>query len=146
MNPRHYRCGRNPVLPSSCSFPSCQARPKSSSRIESKRPSAAASSAIARFTSPIGDRSTICCTAPAFGNAQQDAQLRRAIFPRVIGLVVEHTRYDSSRKRRQLNQPAVMLRPGKDPRKNTGNASRVSIPIGTLFRDCAQNSKHRIKC
>ncbi len=31
------------------SFPSCQARPKSSSRIESKCPSAAASSAIARF-------------------------------------------------------------------------------------------------
>jgi hypothetical protein len=37
------------------SFPSCQARPKSSSRIESKRPSAAASWAIARFTSPISD-------------------------------------------------------------------------------------------
>ena len=37
------------------SFPSCPARPKSSSRIESKRPSAAASWEIARFTSPVSD-------------------------------------------------------------------------------------------
>jgi len=47
------------------SFPSCQARPKSSSWIESKRSSAAASFPIARFASPISDRSAICCSAPA---------------------------------------------------------------------------------
>jgi hypothetical protein len=37
-------------------------RPKSSSWIESKRCSAAASSPFTRFTSPISDRSAICCS------------------------------------------------------------------------------------
>ena len=81
---RYYRCGRNPVLPRWRRAASRVARrvQKSSSRIESKRPSAAASSAIARFTSPISDRSAICCPAQALfgllnevfaylGNAQQ---------------------------------------------------------------------------
>jgi hypothetical protein len=40
-------------------------------------------------------------------NAQQDAQLPRAVFPRVPAPVVEHTRYNSSRKRRRFRQPAA---------------------------------------
>jgi hypothetical protein len=94
------------------SFPSCQARPKSSSRIESKRPSAAASWAIARSTSSISDAVRFAGRhRPLFGllnkvfaclaNAQQDAQLPRVVFPRVPTPVVEHTRYNSSRKRQR---------------------------------------------
>jgi hypothetical protein len=49
-------------------------------------------------------------------NAQQDAQLPWAVFPRVPAPVVEHRRYNSSRKRRHLNQPATILDSRKDPR------------------------------
>ena len=45
----------HPFLYGGEQLPELPARPKSSSRIESKRPSAAASWAIARFTSPISD-------------------------------------------------------------------------------------------
>jgi hypothetical protein len=90
-------------------------------------PSAAASWAIARFTSPVSDAARFAGSAQALfsllnkvfaclENAQQDAQLPRAVFPRVPAPVVEHTRYNSSRKRRQLNQPAAAEAGRKDPR------------------------------
>ena len=118
------------------SFPSCQARPKSSSWIESKRPplplalrlpaSRRRSATAARLLLGTG---LICLLSEVFaclGNAQQDAQLPRAVFPRVPASAVEHTRYNSSRKRRQLKQPASPLRAGKDPEKVlTGQRSRA---------------------
>jgi len=51
-----------------------------------------------------------------FGNTQQDAQVLVAALLRETAPVVEHTRYNSSRKRRPLNQPATTQGCGKDPR------------------------------
>ena len=141
---RHYRCGRNP---------SCRARenspvanhpfavphpflyggeqlpelPGASKKLIADRKQTPPPLPLARRLPASRRRSATAARFAArhgaFGNAQQDAQLPRAIFPRVIGLVVEHTRYDSSRKRRQLDQPATTLTPRKDPRKKHGIAS-----------------------
>jgi hypothetical protein len=60
-----------------------------------------------------------------FGNAQQDAQVLGAILPRVSAPVVEHTRYNSSRKRRPLNQPAGIAVLWKDPAKTLSVLDRA---------------------
>ena len=91
------------------SFPSCQARPKSSSWIESKRPSAAASFPIARFASPISDRRAIAAPQSREQLAQFSLRRRRFRGDRKLVEEIQHGSQSGWLRRRSHRQP------GRDP-------------------------------